>query len=56
MRKITILAFATAILAVASVVTDLMRMNAVATGQVSVSPVAQVQAAGGPKAASFDAI
>ena len=56
MRKTTILAIATAILAVASVVTDLMRMDTGVTIQLSAIPAAQVQAAGGPESESFDAI
>jgi hypothetical protein len=56
MRKTTILAIATAVLAVVTVVTDLMRADASANNKVSASPVAQVQTAGDLKAKVFDAI
>lgn len=56
MRKTTILAIATAVLAVVTVVTDLVRAN---TGSlrstVTAKPAVQVQTAVGLKAHSFDA-
>jgi hypothetical protein len=56
MRKTTILAIATAALAVVTIVTDLIRADANVTAKVSASPVAQVQIPTGLKAVSFDAI
>jgi hypothetical protein len=52
MRKITILAFATAVLAVVTVVTDLVRADAGSTGKVSGKVVQQVQTAGVPSVKS----
>lgn len=54
MRKITALAVATAMLAVATIVTDLMRLDAVASDKLSVTQAAQFDRSA--KAASFDAI
>ena len=58
MRKTTILAIATAALAVVTVVTDLIRADMSAkSSKVSVNPVVQqMQTAGGLNAKSFDAI
>ena len=48
MRKTTILAFATAVLALVTVVTDLVRADAGSTGKVLGKVVQQVQTAGAP--------
>jgi hypothetical protein len=57
MRKTTILAFATAVLAVVTVITDLIRADAGAiSSRVAANPVVQVQTAGGLNAKSFNAI
>ena len=58
MRKVNILAFATMLLAVATVVTGLIRGDvAVDSGKMSAAPAAQhVLAAGGLNAHRFDAI
>jgi hypothetical protein len=56
MRKINLLAFATAMLAIASIVTNLVRMDTAANGKVPTSPAAPVQTAAAPEAPSFDAI
>jgi hypothetical protein len=54
MRKITALAVATAMLAVASIVTDHMRLDAAVSGPASVTQAAQVEASA--NTANFDAI
>ena len=56
MRKTTILAIATAALAVVTIVTDVMRADTASIDKVSASPVAQVQTATRLKIMSFDAI
>lgn len=58
MRKITILAIATAALAVVTVVTDLIRadVNAVSSRMSAATAVHQVQTANGLNAKIFDAI
>jgi hypothetical protein len=56
MRKTTILAVATAVLAIVTVVTDLIRADAGPTGKVSANPAVQVQTAGGLTPKTFDAI
>lgn len=55
MRKTTILAIATAVLAVVTVVTDLIRVDAGSlSGKVSANPVVQVQTVGGLNVKNFD--
>lgn len=56
MRKATILAIATAALAVVTVVTDLIRADAGLGGKVSVNSVSHVRTTGALKATNFDAI
>jgi hypothetical protein len=57
MRKTTILAIATAALAVVTIVTDLIRADAGAfSGKVSVNPVSHVRTTGALKATNFNAI
>ena len=57
MRKTTILAIATAALAVVTVVTDLIRADAGSfSGKVSVNSVSHVRTTGALKATNFDAI
>jgi hypothetical protein len=56
MRKTTLLAFATAALAVVTVVTSLVRVDAGPAGKQSVAPVVQVHSADSLKANSFNAI
>jgi hypothetical protein len=56
MRKTTILAFATAVLAVVTVVTSLVRAEAGPIGKVSASPVVQVHSIDALKADIFDTI
>ena len=56
MRKTTILAIATAALAVITVATDLIRTDAVLVGKVSVNSVSHVRTTGALKAANFNAI
>jgi hypothetical protein len=51
-RKTTILAFATAVLALVTVVTDLVRADAASTSKVSGIVVQQVQTAGTPRVES----
>ena len=52
MRKTTILAFATAVLALVTVVTDLVRADAGSTSKVSGKVVQQVQTADVPRVKS----
>jgi hypothetical protein len=52
MHKTTILAFATAVLALVTVVTDLVRADAASTSKVSGKVVQQVQIAGAPRVKS----
>lgn len=57
MRKTTILALATAALAVITIVTDLIRADAgVFSGKVSANSVSHVRTTGTLKAENFDAI
>jgi len=56
MRKTTILAIATAALAVVTVVTDLIRTDAGFNGKVSVNSVSHVRTTGALKATNFNAI
>jgi hypothetical protein len=56
MRKTTILAIATAALAVVTVVTDLVRTDAGFSGTWSVNSVSHVRTTGALKATNFDAI
>jgi len=57
MRKTTILALATAALAVVTIVTDLMRADVSAiSGQLSANQVSHVRTTGALKAPNFDAI
>ena len=56
MRKTTILAIATAALAVVTVVTDLIRADAGFNGKVSVNSVSHLRTTGALKASNFDAI
>jgi hypothetical protein len=56
MRKTTILAIATAALAVVTVVSDLIRADAGFSGKVSVNSVSHVRTTGALKATNFDAI
>ena len=58
MRKITILAIATAALAVVTIVTDLIRadVHAISSKMSAATAVHQVQTASGLNAKSFDAI
>jgi len=56
MRKTTILAIATAALAVVTVVTDLIRADATQTGKLSMNSVSHVRTTGTLKASNFDAL
>jgi len=57
MRKATILAIATAVLAVVTVITDVIRVDTGSIGgKVAAAPVVQVQTADGLNVQSFDAI
>ncbi len=56
MRKTTILAIATAALAVVTVVTDLIRADVTLTGKLSMNSVSHVRTTGALKASNFDAI
>jgi hypothetical protein len=56
MRKTTILAIATAALAVVTVATDLIRTDASFSGTVSVNSVSHVRTTGALKATNFNAI
>ena len=57
MRKTTILAIATAALAVVTIVTDLIRADAGSLGgKVSVNSVSHVRTTGTLKASNFDAL
>jgi hypothetical protein len=56
MRKTTILAIATAALAVVTVVTDLIRADATPIGKLSMNSVSHVRTTGALKASNFDAI
>ena len=57
MRKITVLAFATAALAIVTIVTDLIRADAGSlNGKVSVNQASHVRTTGALKVPNFDAI
>ena len=56
MRKTTILAIATAALAVVTVATDLIRTDASFSGTVSMNSVSHVRTTGALKATNFNAI
>jgi hypothetical protein len=56
MRKTTILAIATAALAVVTVATDLIRADASFSSKVSLNSVSHVRTTGALKAVNFDAI